>query len=109
MNRSLIITIFLFITKVLIAQEFEGKIIYDNTYASKTEGVSDNQLNSLMGTVQEYVIKGGNYKSSFNGTFNQYQLYRYEENKIYNKFSNAEALFWSDVNIEGEKNINLRY
>ncbi|UOY08888.1 hypothetical protein L0P88_10115 [Muricauda sp. SCSIO 64092] len=107
MNRSLIIAVCILTTSTLIGQEFEGKIIYKNTYESNTKGVSDNQLNSLMGTIQEYVIKGGNYKSSVNGSFNQYQLYRSEENRIYNKFSNAEALFWSDASIEGEKILSI--
>src|SRR5690606_4487651 len=92
---------------VSVSQSFEGKIIYQNAYESKTPGVGDEQLNLLMGTLQEYVIKEGNYKSIFNGQFNQFQLYRSDENKLYNKFSNAEALFWSDGTIEGEKVVDL--
>ena len=56
---------------------------------------------------EEYVIKEGDYKSIFNGQFNQFQLYRSDKNKLYNKFSNAEALFWSDGAIDGEKVVDL--
>ncbi len=107
MNKILVLIIVLLNSFISVSQNFEGKIIYQNTYESKTSGVSNEQLNLLMGTLQEYVIKGGNYKSTFNGQFNQFQLYRSIENKLYNKFSNAEALFWSDGTIEGEKVVDL--
>jgi hypothetical protein len=107
MNKILVLIIALLTSVMSISQSFEGKIIYQNTYESKTPNVGNGQLNLLMGTLQEYVIKGGNYKSTFNGQFNQFQLYRSIENKLYNKFSNAEALFWSDGAIEGEKVIDL--
>jgi hypothetical protein len=42
------------------AQNFEGKITYSNSYKSKIPNLSDDQLSSIMGTTQEYYIKGGN-------------------------------------------------
>ncbi len=108
MNKISILIIAILTSFISVSQNFEGKVIYQNTYESKTPSVSNEQLNLLMGTLQEYVIKDGNYKSIFNGQFNQFQLYRSDENKLYNKFSNAEALFWSDGLIEGEKVIDLK-
>lgn len=59
----------LIIPSIGFSQTFEGKIIYANTYKSKSPKLKDEQLNSMMGTTQEYYIKGGNYKSVFNGAF----------------------------------------
>mgnify|MGYP001234641014 CR=1 FL=1 len=107
MIKNSVLILILLITTSIYSQNFEGKVIYQNTYESKTQNVSNEQLNLLMGTLQEYIIKDGNYKSIFNGQFNQFQLYSSVENKLYNKFSNAEALFWSDGAIEGEKVVDL--
>jgi hypothetical protein len=107
MIRNTALLLILLVTSNIYSQSFEGKVIYQNTYESKTPNVSNEQLNLLMGTLQEYVIKEGDYKSIFNGQFNQFQLYRSDKNKLYNKFSNAEALFWSDGAIDGEKVVDL--
>ncbi len=106
MNKYLIILIF---TSVFaFGQSFEGKITYQNSYESKTPNLTNEQLNLLMGTTQEYIIKEGNYKTSFNGQLNQYQLYLNKDNKLYNKFSTADVLYWSDGAIEGEKVVDLK-
>ncbi len=77
-------------------QAFEGKVIYNYKYKSKMSNVTDQQFNSMMGTTSEYLIKGGNYKSSTNGTFLQWQLYSNKDNKLYNKMSNSPAVLWND-------------
>ena len=75
---------------------FQGKIVYENKYKSKIDNVSNEQLSSMMGTTQEYLIKGGNYKSSTNGTFFQWQLYINSANKLYSKMANSPTIFWND-------------
>jgi hypothetical protein len=50
----------------------------------------------MMGTTQEYSIKGGNYKSVTNGSFVQMQLYVQSENKLYSKLATSDTLFWTD-------------
>jgi hypothetical protein len=80
----------------VFGQTFEGKITYQNSYTSKLPNVQDQQFNSMMGTTQEYIIKGGDYKSSSNGTLVQWQLYINKDNKLYNKMSNSETIFWND-------------
>jgi hypothetical protein len=50
-----------------------------------------------MGSSQNYIIKGGDYKSSANGTMFQWQLYINKDNKLYNKMSNSETILWNDA------------
>jgi len=47
----------------------------------------------MMGSTQEYLIKGGDYKSIANGTLVQWQLFINKDNKLYNKMSNSETAF----------------
>lgn len=84
----------------LFGQNFEGQITYNNSYVSKMPNVSDQQLTLMMGSVQNYFIKGGDYKSNFNGSMMQWQLYRKAENKLYNQFASSITVFWYD----GSKN-----
>lgn len=75
---------------------FEGKSVYKINYESKSPQVSSDQLNSLMGTKQIYSIKGGNYKSLFNGVFLKFQIYRNDENRIYNLTAKSDTLYYED-------------
>jgi hypothetical protein len=77
-------------------QNFEGKVTYANSYTSKMPNVSDEMFSSMMGTTQEYLMKGADYKSSTNGTFFQWQLYLSKDNKLYNKVSNSPTIGWID-------------
>ena len=83
---------------IMQAQTFEGKITYQNTYTSKIPNATSEQFNMMMGTTQEYYIKDGNYKSSTNGTFSQWQLYVPTENRLYNKMAISDTLLWNDGN-----------
>ncbi|KAA3437661.1 hypothetical protein [Rufibacter hautae] len=78
------------------AQSFEGKVVYNNTYKSKTPGLSDGQLSSMMGNLQSWYIKGGDYRSETNGEQMVWQLYRSGENKVYSKLAGSAALLWND-------------
>src|SRR5258706_11524437 len=93
--RLLIIAISL-ISTLSIGQSFEGKIVYQNNYTSKLAQVKDEQFNVMMGTRQEYYVKGGNYKSVTNGSFAQMQLYIQADNKLYNKLATSDTLYWMD-------------
>ena len=77
-------------------QFFEGTITYSNSYKSKSPNLKDEQLNSMMGTTQEYYIKGGDYKSIFNGSFFKIQLYTGSENKSYTLTAKSDSLYWED-------------
>ncbi|MEO6523423.1 MAG: hypothetical protein ABIN91_17195 [Mucilaginibacter sp.] len=95
--KKALLTIYLVLFTVLIyAQSFEGEVIYQNTYKSKLPNVTDSQFNGMMGSIQNYWVKGGNYKSEANGSLMQWQLYVNTDNKLYNKLSNSETIFWND-------------
>ncbi|RSK49548.1 hypothetical protein [Hymenobacter rigui] len=92
--KQLLLTLALLVSGLAAAQNFEGKIVYHNTYTSKTPGLSDGQLSDLMGDVQTWYLKGGDYRSELNGTQMVWQLYRHSDNKLYSKFAGSETLLW---------------
>ena len=99
----LVLAIFAITTITTFGQNFEGKIFYANTYKSKIPDLTDEQLTSMMGSSQEYLIKGGNYKSTANGSLFQWQLYINKDNKIYNKMLNSETAFWIDCKVQNNE------
>ncbi len=103
MKKIITIIFSLFITTIIFGQSFEGKVTYTNTYKSKNPQMTDQQWTSMMGSTQEYFIKGGDYKSIVNGTLIQWQLYTNKDNKFYNKMSNSETAFWNDASIQGDE------
>ena len=105
-NTTCLLTVLLLTAFVSSAQNFEGKIVYQNTLKSKIAGVSDQQFGEMLGTKQEYMIKGGNYKSVSNGTMMQWQLYINSDNKIYNKMSTSPAILWMDAATNPDTVIN---
>ena len=96
MKQTLIILSLLLSFVFSFGQSFEGEIVYANTYKSKVANLADQQLSSMIGSVQNYYIKGGDYKSVTNGSFISWQLYINADNKLYNKFSNSETILWND-------------
>jgi len=84
------------LTVTVFGQTFQGKIVYQNTYVSKLPNVTSEQFTTMMGSTQDYFIKGGDYKSVANGTLAQWQLYINKDNKLYSKMSNSETIFWND-------------
>lgn len=79
-----------------IAQNFEGRVNYQNTFKSKIPNVTDDMLTQMMGTSLDYTIKEGNYKTTSNGTFLLWQLYVQDDNKLYTKYANSNSVFWND-------------
>jgi hypothetical protein len=65
--------------------------------------MTDQQWTSIMGSRQEYLIKGGDYKSIANGTLVQWQLYINKDNKLYNKMINSETVYWNDASDQGDE------
>jgi hypothetical protein len=93
---------------MLESQPFEGKIIYKASYKSNSLEVSSEQWAEMMGTRQEYFIKGGNYKSTFDGTFLQWQLYINKDNKSYGKMANAAEVVWSDAGVNTDSVLSVQ-
>jgi hypothetical protein len=79
-----------------IAQNFEGRVNYQNTFKSKIPNVTDDMLTQMMGTSLDYTMKEGNYKTTSNGTFLLWQLYVQNDNKLYTKYANSNSVFWND-------------
>lgn len=79
-----------------LAQAFEGKITYSIEYKSKSPQLKDAQLATMLGNTQDYYIKGGDYKSVFNGAFLKMQLYKSEENRSYTLTGQSDSFYWED-------------
>jgi len=97
MKTMTIVCLTLFFSFSSSAQNFEGKIVYRNSYRSKLTNVSDTQFAVMMGSVNEYFIKGGDYKSLWNGSILQWQVYTRSDNKIYTKMATSGAVLWKDA------------
>ncbi|MGB0390807.1 MAG: hypothetical protein ACPGD5_04515 [Salibacteraceae bacterium] len=96
MKKSIFILSILISSLFASSQTFEGQIIYELKIKSKLPNVSDAQFTSMMGTKQEYYIKGGDYRTVSNGSMLKWQLYKNSDNKLYSKMSNSEAVLWND-------------
>lgn len=97
-NFSLLL-LFLLVCTLAGAQNFEGKIVYQNTFESKVPSIPEDQFAKVMGRQHEYYIKGGHYKNVMNGTYTQWQLYVPTENRLYSKVSTSDAILWNDAGI----------
>jgi hypothetical protein len=97
MPHFLIVIVASFISLCSYSQSFEGRITYSNSYESKIPNVSNVQLSQMMGSEQEFYIKGGKYKSFVNGTSLEYLLYLPESNKLYTKMPGSDVLLWGDA------------
>lgn len=102
-NKIIATIVFYCIGLNAVAQSFEGKIRYSNSYQSKLANLKSEQLNAMMGTKQAYVIKGNNYKSVFNGTFTKLQMYRGSENKNYTLTGKSDTLYWEDYSVNKDE------
>ena len=92
----------LFVSLSAFGQSFEGEIIYQSTYKSKNPTITDDRLTSMMGSTEDYFIKGAAYKSKVNGTLLEWQLYIPAENKLYTKMTNKSAAISSDASINDD-------
>lgn len=69
---------------------------------------TDEQLGIMIGTKQEYFIKDGNYKSFLNGQSITMQLYDFETNRIYNRKSKSDTLYWFDASTNTDEVISFK-
>jgi len=91
------IALLMLLSMVGFCQNFEGEIVYTNAYKSKSVMASDEQITSMMGSKQTYFMKGAEYKTVMNGKLIEWQLYVSKDNKIYNKMSSSETVYWNDA------------
>jgi hypothetical protein len=104
MKRALITLSLIFSTFIAFAQNFEGKVVYHNSYKSKSPTLTDAQLTRIMGDTQNWYIKNGEYKSDVNGIYIKWQLYANAENKLYTKLGNTDTVYYNDA-AQGESEI----
>lgn len=101
-----------FLSNAIAQTPFEGKIDYQYKVESKLPHITSQQMNTLIGTKQEYFIKGENYKSILNGLAIIEQLYDPKANRLYNETPKSDTLYWFDgltntdavLSVEEEKN-----
>ena len=92
-----------FSSVVCIAQNFEGKITYQNSFKSKIPNVTDEMFTEMMGSSWDYAIKGAKYHTAANGTLLQWQLYVPQDNKLYTKMSNSTSILWNDAAVNPDE------
>jgi hypothetical protein len=105
-----LICIFIFtsiISMTSYGQNFEGEIIYHNSYSTKILNLSNEKFSSMMGTEQDYFVKGGQYKNTINGTLLQWQIYSRSENRMYTKLANNEFAIWNDAAINQDSVLSV--
>ena len=91
------------ITTPIFAQHFEGKIVFHNSYKSKSVETPSEYLSQLFGSIHTYEIKKENYKLSSNGELLQWQIYLRQENKLFTKLAAADKLGVKDLDKDAEK------
>ncbi len=87
---------------------FEGEITYANVYKSKNPKLKEKQLAAMLGSVHNYYIKNGDYKTVTNGMFAQWQLYINKDNKLYNKMASSDTVFWNDAAIHDDEVVSSK-
>jgi len=101
--RTMLLCLLTLLSSGVRSQHFEGKMVFKITVKSKIPGLSDERLNNMLGSSQDYFIKGGKYKSLFNGQMITMRIYDPTTHKIYNKHPNSDTLYWMDAGKNDDK------
>jgi hypothetical protein len=91
MKKGVFLIILSCITLTAIAQNFEGRILYKNSFYLPNGQDVTTSATKMMGTEQDYYINSKHYKSLMNGQMMAMQLYRSDENKYYSVDGNNTA------------------
>lgn len=105
-TKSIFLVFFTLSALFVYGQNFEGEIIYANHFTSKIKNYTNEQLGDMIGTKQEYFIKGGNYKSFLNGQAVTMQLYDHKTNRFYNRTTKSDTLYWFDASTNTDEVIS---
>ena len=106
--KNLFSTLILLFAITAFAQNFEGKIMYANTYKSKNPQISSEQWQTMLGSTQDYMIKAGDYKSNSNGTMLQWMLFINKDSKLYSKMAAMESIYWNDTKIQNDEVLGVQ-
>ncbi|OIN58447.1 hypothetical protein [Arsenicibacter rosenii] len=91
MKKIALLIAFTFLTFSAVAQNFEGRILYKNSFYLPNGQDVTASATRMMGTEQDYYINAKHYKSLMNGQMMTMQLYRSDENKYYSVDGNNTA------------------
>lgn len=98
--KNIFISAFILLTSLSVfGQNFEGKIVYQNTFKSKNPQLKDEQWSAMFGSTQEFYAKGNQYKYVTNGTLLLWQTYSATDKKVYTKMSNSPSVYWNDATV----------
>jgi hypothetical protein len=98
--KNIFISAFILLTSLSVfGQNFEGKIVYQNTFKSKNPQLKDEQWSAMFGSTQEFYAKGNQYKYVTNGTLLLWQTYSATDKKVYTKMSNSPSVYWNDATL----------
>lgn len=90
-----LLLVFVLVPGITTAQPFEGVVVYQVSYTSKSANVSDAQLVKALGTHQTYSVKGGRYRNDQDGLLQTTQIYDPTTNRLYNKVAMSPTWFWT--------------
>ena len=80
-------------------KSFEGKVTYQVRFISNIKGLSSEELTKRCASEQVYYTKGNNYRYDWNGTIDQWSVYRSADKKVYGKNSLSDTLQWYGVTV----------
>jgi hypothetical protein len=107
--KNILVVLFMSLMSVVgFGQNFEGKIIYTNSFVTKNTNISNEQWANMFGSKQEYYIKGGDYKIISNGTLLEWQTYLNKDNKLYTKLASSKSIMWTDASVNGDSIIKVQ-
>lgn len=110
MKQILLIIFIIINVSNLKSQTFNGKIIYEANYSNiKIDGVTNSDLKTAMGSIEEFFVHTGNHLTISNGTIMDWVLYRNEESKVYFKMKDEKNVHFKDSNIFKKKLYKIEY
>lgn len=97
-----------FLSITTFAQNFEGKVTYQNSYQSKDKYTKALDLSNQFGSQLTCYFKGSNYKIVSNGAAQSWQLYRGSDNKIFEKWLGNETISYNEGSFRNDKLLNVQ-
>lgn len=78
---------------------FAGKVSYRIQFRSKQPTVTSSSLEQALGSSEDFFVKNGKYKATYNGNVMQYQIYHCDNNRLFTKKSTSPMIEWQDAGI----------
>jgi len=109
--KQLLLIIFIILNiSNLRCQTFNGKIIYEADYSNiKIDGLTNSDLKTAMGSIEEFFINTGNHLTMSNGTIMDWVLYKNEGSKVYFKMKDEKSIHFKNSNIFKKKLYKIEF